>query len=62
LGQPLKSFRDRKVKFDIYSTDQSTEFLETLGPLAKPKRNRGNTPAIAKSDPPSDHHGVSLET
>jgi deaminated glutathione amidase len=36
LGQPLKSFRDRKVHFPIYdSTTREHEFLATLGPLQK---------------------------
>jgi len=40
LGQPLKSFRDRSVKFSLYSSENgSSPFLDTLGPLAKPARN-----------------------
>jgi predicted amidohydrolase len=38
LGQPLKSFRDRAVSFDVYQQDKEHSFLATLGPLAKPKR------------------------
>ncbi len=38
LGQPLKSFRDRRIKFDIYDKDYSNEYLATLGALEKPKR------------------------
>jgi predicted amidohydrolase len=38
LGQPLKSFRDRKVKFDVYNDEQPHEYLNTLGALEKPKR------------------------
>jgi len=39
LGQPLKSFRDRKVDFTVYQrTPESAAFLNTLGPLAKPQR------------------------
>jgi predicted amidohydrolase len=39
LGQPLKSFRDRKVRFPVYG-DNPTEgaFLQSLGPLVKPER------------------------
>ena len=50
LGQPLKSFRDRKVTFDIYGKDNYVpEYLNTLGPLVKPERGskaglRGQTP------------------
>lgn len=33
LGQPLKSFRDSKVRFPPYSEGYSSEALEALGPL-----------------------------
>ena len=36
LGQPLKSFRDRSVDFDVYG--RKPEFLDRLGPLVKPTR------------------------
>lgn len=35
LGQPLKSFRDNKVLFDIYQKDQALPYLNTLGELKK---------------------------
>jgi len=38
LGQPLKSFRDRKVDFKIYSDRSQAAYLETLGPLEKAQR------------------------
>jgi len=38
LGQPLKSFRDRKVKFDIYKEDAKSPYLNSLGQLNKPTR------------------------
>mgnify|MGYP003666857479 CR=1 FL=1 len=38
LGQPLKSFRDRLVAFDIYSPGKKYPELDKLGPLAKPMR------------------------
>ncbi len=39
LGQPLKSFRDRRVDFSVYRNEAgATPFLDTLGPLAKPVR------------------------
>ena len=38
LGQPLKSFRDRKVKFDIYNEGTQLPYLDTLGKLHKPSR------------------------
>ena len=37
LGQPLKSFRDRGVDFDLYRPGSELgAYLHTLGPLAKP--------------------------
>ncbi len=38
LGQPLKSFRDRAVEFDVYRRDNGADaYLHTLGPLTKPE-------------------------
>jgi predicted amidohydrolase len=38
LGQPLKSFRDRRVDFTVYDRSRFTAgYLESLGPLAKPR-------------------------
>lgn len=39
LGQTLKSWRDRKVRFDIYDEGKSFPYLDQLGPLEKPQRN-----------------------
>ncbi len=37
LGQPLKSFRDRRVEFTVYDRSRlASNYLQTLGPLAKP--------------------------
>jgi hypothetical protein len=37
LGQPLKSFRDRRCEFPVYQRDSGADcFLHTLGPLVKP--------------------------
>jgi predicted amidohydrolase len=36
LGQPLKSFRDRRVKLAVY--EGPSEYLNRLGPLAKARR------------------------
>lgn len=37
LGQPLKSFRDRKVDFDVYDRNNNkSRYLDTLGALTKP--------------------------
>lgn len=38
LGQPLKSFRDHAGDFEIYQKGVSHPYLESLGPLIKPKR------------------------
>lgn len=38
LGQPLKSFRDRNVDFDIYAKGKRHPYLDSLGELAKPTR------------------------
>ena len=38
LGQPLKSFRDRNVHFDIYDQGKRHDALEKLGELKKPTR------------------------
>jgi predicted amidohydrolase len=47
LGQPLKSFRDSKVNFSVYTDPESRKFLNTLGPLAKPERgSRAGLPPV----------------
>ncbi len=38
LGQPLKSYRDRNVDFNIYEKGKSHPYLNSLGPLIKPTR------------------------
>lgn len=39
LGQPLKSFRDSRVHFDVYDPRLGDRaYLDTLGPLVKPPR------------------------
>jgi predicted amidohydrolase len=42
LGQPLKSFRDRRVEFSVYNRQVpnpvTSAYLDTLGPLIKPHR------------------------
>jgi len=39
LGQPLKSFRDREVRFKVYNRRwKGSAYLDTLGPLEKPGR------------------------
>ncbi len=40
-GQPLKSFRDSQINFDIYSPEKrDLAYLDSLGPLEKPQRPR----------------------
>jgi hypothetical protein len=38
LGQPLKSFRDHIGEFTVYDDGADLSYLESLGPLIKPKR------------------------
>ena len=38
LGQPLKSFRDRRIDFDTYKQGNQSEYLNSLGALEKPVR------------------------
>ena len=38
LGQPLKSFRDSPMHFDIYDRDKRQPYLDSLGVLAKPQK------------------------
>jgi len=41
LGQPLKSFRDRKVEFTVYDRNSGVDaFLNSLGPLEKMSRGQ----------------------
>lgn len=58
LGQPLKSFRDRRVDFSVYQTGGFEHgYLNSLGPLSKP--SRPETVAHSTSvDPPQTivHH------
>ena len=41
LGQPLKSFRDNSVVFDVYNPDEDSAYLDSLGPLEKPSTSWG---------------------
>ena len=38
LGQPLKSFRDRRIEFEVYREAFDNSYLESLGTLARPSR------------------------
>lgn len=59
LGQPLKSFRDRRVDFDVYRRDSGKDaYLHQLGPLEK--MARGSRAGIEPPRvPPADGNGVS---
>lgn len=52
LGQPLKSFRDKNVEFDIYERGKKHDFLDSLGPLHKPARMDKIANAINTADAP----------
>jgi predicted amidohydrolase len=40
LGQPLKSFRDRNIDFEVYNRQQwVADYLDSLGPLQRPERD-----------------------
>ncbi len=54
LGQPLKSFRDRRVHFDIYDKDKKFPAMEKLGSLTKPIRMKQIEQAL-KSEHPNDY-------
>ncbi|MGP1309390.1 MAG: nitrilase-related carbon-nitrogen hydrolase [Phycisphaerales bacterium] len=50
LGQPLKSFRDRKVEFEVYQRScPANAYLDTLGPLEK--MSRGSRAGLGPSQP-----------
>jgi deaminated glutathione amidase len=51
LGQPLKSFRDRKVNFDIYKAGVEHPYLNTLGGLNKPTRFEQMTETLQAEEP-----------
>lgn len=45
LGQPLKSFRDRQVRFPVYGPGwEAHGFYQNLGRLEKPTRGAGSSP------------------
>jgi predicted amidohydrolase len=46
LGQPLKSFRDRHVEFDVYRPGHRSTALEALGPLTRPGRQPTHGPEV----------------
>ena len=53
LGQPLKSFRDTKLRFSVYDPDSPLrDGLAALGPLERP--GRGSRAGIAKASAAAD--------
>ncbi|MEZ6243261.1 MAG: carbon-nitrogen hydrolase family protein [Phycisphaerales bacterium] len=54
LGQPLKSFRDRRVDFSVYNRDSGVAaYLNSLGPLEK--MSRGSKAGIGFGQGPRPH-------
>jgi hypothetical protein len=54
LGQPMKSFRDRKVQFPVYDEKFDRSYLDSLGALQRPGRNRAREiPAPQAASPVS---------
>jgi deaminated glutathione amidase len=43
LGQPLKSFRDSRLRFPAYDQDAASPSLQALGPLHKPQSLRADS-------------------
>jgi predicted amidohydrolase len=54
LGQPLKSFRERSVHFDVYEKDKSLPYLNSLGKLIKPTRLDAITKVLQAEAPSED--------
>ena len=49
LGQPLKSFRDRNIRFPVYGESPKVgDYFQSLGPLTKP--SRGSTAGLKRSE------------
>lgn len=51
LGQTLKSFRDRRVSFDVYSPGYRSDYLDGLGPIEKPQRHTSMEEAYGQEAP-----------
>jgi hypothetical protein len=51
LGQMAKSFRDRPVDFPVYGKGFDTAYLDSLGPVATPRRADGPGPANVQTLP-----------
>ena len=51
LGQMAKSFRDRPAEFPVYQRGFDTSYLDSLGPVATPRRAEGSGPANVSTLP-----------
>lgn len=51
LGQMMKSFRDRPVNFPVYDAAFDTQYLDSLGPVATPRRVDEAPPANVQTLP-----------
>lgn len=51
LGQTLKSWRDRKVRFDIYDQGRLFPYLDSLGPIEKLKQTTTIEEAYSREAP-----------
>ncbi len=49
MGQPLKSFRDSTIEFPVYQPGFDRSYLDSLGPLEKPKRSAGTSVVAVQS-------------
>jgi hypothetical protein len=54
LGQPLKSFRERSVHFDVYEKGMNLPYLNLLGKLIKPTRLDAITKVLQAEGPSED--------
>ena len=51
LGQMAKSFRDRPADFPVYAKGFDRTYLDSLGPVATPRRADGPGPANVQTLP-----------
>jgi len=51
FGQVAKSFRDRPVEFPVYQPGFDNSYLNSLGPVAMPRREEGPGPANVRTLP-----------
>lgn len=59
LGQPLKSFRERNVDFNIYEKNKKLPYLDKLGPLIKPTRvNMQQITDALQTEVPGETNGL----